>query len=117
MAGLPVHAVAEAPRPVVTSLCRADSRRAAPRSAIALLPFSKLPAPGAGYSRPESGWLREQLAAAHIGHRRLAALQVNGLDGLRGHLAAVGAPGASDDFLAVGCDYRGVFELHANSFR
>jgi hypothetical protein len=62
-----------------------------------------------------AGWLRQHLGAAHIGHRRIAAPQVDGLDGLRGHLTAFGAPGAGDDFLAVGRDYGVVFKLHANS--
>jgi hypothetical protein len=66
-------------------------------------------------SRSAAGRLWQRLAATHIGHRRLAALQVDGLDGLRGHLAAVGAPSAGDDFLTVIRNYGVVFELYATS--
>jgi hypothetical protein len=64
-------------------------------------------------SRSSAGRSWQQLAAAHIGHRRLSSLQVDGLNGLRGHLAAIGAPGPSDDFLAGGCNQGVVFEFYA----
>ena len=116
MAALPVRAVAEAPKthrgfPLP---CRLPTRR--PRTPITVLPGSGLPVFGAERSRSVDNWLRQQVAAAHIGHRRLAALQVDGLDGLRGHLAAVGGLGAGDDFLAVGGNQGVVFEFHADSY-
>ena len=90
---------AQNPSWLPTAVPIADAPPAGPDT---VLLGSGLPVFGAERSRSVDNWLRQQVAAAHIGHRRLAALQIDGLDGLRGHLAAVGGLGAGDDFLAVG---------------
>jgi hypothetical protein len=47
----------------------ADSKRATPPAPIDLLQFSRLPVPGTELFRSAAGWLRQQLAAADVGHR------------------------------------------------